>query len=137
MTHISKKNLTKNSHKKLTEQMANMFVVADKKTASPLFTSLFTESEQIMFIKRLAVILMIDKRYSKYRIAKTLHVSESTVKLLLLKYEAGLYKPITKLAKSKSFDTNTFWEMVEVLLRAGMPPRGKGRWKSTLQNLTR
>ena len=128
MTNVSKRKLNKTQYRKLKKQLTDLFAQSDRKNAELIFSDLFTEVEQIMYIKRLAAIVMLDGGYSRYRISKTLLLSQSTVQGMWEKFEAGAYTHLTKRTRSKSFDTEAFWQTVEVLLRGGLPPIGKGRW---------
>lgn len=110
--------------------MTSLFARIDDRGAQALFGELFSESEQIMFMKRLAIIIMVDKEYSKYRIARTLKVSESTVREIRSKYALDDYDKLLSLTRSKKFDNQEFWDTIGVLLRLGMPSMGKNRWKS-------
>jgi DNA-binding NarL/FixJ family response regulator len=129
MTNISKRRLGDMHQKKLLKQLAGLFATSDKKSTELMLTDLFTESEQIMFIKRLGIVMMINSGYSKYRIAKTLLVSESTVREAGKKFDMGMYNNLLRKTQTKQFDSKKFWATVEVLLRAGMPSMGKDRWK--------
>lgn len=127
MTHISKQPLPRAKVQKLATQFVSFLKGA---SSAAIFSNFFTEAEQVMFIKRLAIILMLDYGYSKYRVAQTLKVSESTVKRQYVLYQAGHYDHLVAKAKTKSFNKKEFWGVVEVLLRAGLPPMvGKGRWQ--------
>lgn len=129
MTNISKNKLPKKSEVKLFSQFTKLFAVADEKLLADMFEALFTEAEKIMFIKRLAIILLLSRKCSNYRISKTLHISDSTVRDIKQKFLKGHYDVLVKSVNNKKFDTKKFWTTVEVLLSAGLPPRGRGRWK--------
>jgi uncharacterized protein YerC len=130
MTNVSKRVLGKDQQKQLFYQLSQLVSEANKTETRTFFGDLFTEAEQIMFIKRLAVILLLSKEYSPYRIAKTLKMSESTINQIKLKYELGEFEAIVSLSRKNKFDTKQFWTTLETLLQAGMPSMGKDRWKS-------
>jgi hypothetical protein len=134
MTRVSKHKLKPDTQKRLFLQFVKVFESAGKKELPALFRALFTESEKIMFIKRLAVILLLSRNRSTYAIAKLLYVSDTTVSLLRVKYESGHYDSLIAVTKRRSFDTKQFWKTIEMILQAGMPPRGKGRWKWLYEN---
>jgi hypothetical protein len=48
-----------------------------------------------------------------------------------------ILKLSVNLLKLKKKEYEDFWNTLEVILRAGLPPRGKGRWKSTFDILGR
>jgi len=129
MTNISKRVLKKKEQDKLFWQLAGLVRVGSKKQTSNFLDALFTDSEKVMFIKRLAAVLLISEKHSSYRVAKTLKMSESTIKGIRCKYNLGEYDDIVILAKKKEFDSKQFWLTLDVLLRAGMPPMGKNRWR--------
>lgn len=129
MTHVSKKKLTKKQQSSLHSQFVTLLIAADTSRTTDLFTQLFTKAEQIMFIKRVAMIGMIGRGYSKYRVAQTLNVSESTVARIALGCEIGQYDAVLSLLQTKQFDSKKFWHIVEVVLRGGMPPMDGRRWQ--------
>lgn len=129
MTNVSKHKLSKKMQSCLFAQFTQLFAAADQKHLAKLFDALFTESEKMMFVKRVAIILLLQEQYSTYAISKTLKVSDATVRTILQKYETGQYEALSRIVRKKSFDAELFWETVEVLLRAGLPPYGKDRWQ--------
>ena len=129
MTNVSKRKLKKETEQQLFSQFTSVFGNAPQKQQSELFMALFTETERIMFIKRLAVVFLLTEKYSTYSIAKTLLVSDATVRSVKASFLEGKYDPIVFSMKQKTFDKQKFWKTVEVLLRGGLPPRGRGRWK--------
>jgi len=129
MTNVSKKLLDQTDQEKLSKQLVDLFAAADKNKTKHIFNELFTPAERIMFIKRLAVILLLEKKVSSYRIAQTLKMSQTSVGNLLEQFQRGAFSSIVRTSQSKSFDSEGFWQTIDVLLRAGMPPRGKDRWK--------
>ena len=129
MTNISKKPLAASVTKELFTQLADVFARADKKTAARLFSELLTEAEQIQLMKRLAIVLLLEKNQSTYRIAKLLHVSDATVRRIALTYDRGGYQEICHMYTKEAFNSREFWQTIEVLLRGGMPAYGKDRWK--------
>lgn len=130
MTNISKRTLDKKQQEQLFYQLTQLVRGSNKNETAAFLSALFTDTEQIMFIKRLAAVLLLSKKQSAYRVAKTLKMSESTVSQIRIKYEFGEYDSIVKVSQKKEFDSKQFWLTLDVLLRAGMPSRGKDRWKS-------
>lgn len=129
MTNISKRKLNQEHQEQLFQQLVKLTQQAGARSAGPFLSALFTESEQTMFIKRTAAILLLANGQSSYRVSKTLFMSESTINKIRLRYEVGEYTSIIKLAQSKEFDSQKFWNTLEILLRAGLPPRTKDKWK--------
>lgn len=129
MTNVSKKLLEKSEQEKLFKEFSKLFAQTTSNEVERLFSEMFTPSEQVMFIKRVAIIFMIDEGYTMYRISQTLKVSDSTVRSIRCMQEEGAYESLLKRAKKKTFNRKKFWQTVDVLLRAGMPPRTKDKWK--------
>jgi len=129
MTNISKRTLDKNIQKQLFAQFTQMFVSADNDLMARMFEALFTESEKMMFIKRVAIVILIAEDYSAYTIAKTLCVSDKTVRDIKKQAKAGKYDVFINVTREKSFDKDKFWDTLEVLFRGGLPSMGKDRWK--------
>ena len=88
----------------------------------------FTPTEQIMFAKRLAAIMMIHNGYSFSAIERTLKLSPSTVTRLWRMTETDKFTVIGR-QKLKEKARKKFWDDFDVLVRLGMPEMGKGRWK--------
>jgi len=130
MTRISKKILSSDSERKLNSQLAKFFSNQKENKIQKLFSDLLTPTEQIMLIKRLAMVIMITKGESCYRIAQVLNVSDSTAREVKTKIKLGQYQNLVAHYKNKNFNSKEFWETVEMILRAGMPSRGKDRWQS-------
>jgi uncharacterized protein YerC len=130
MTNVSKRELEPEVRKKLLTQFAGLFKAAGDVQLSKIFSELFTEAEQIMFVKRLAIIIMLINNFSNYAIAQHLEVSEATVRSTKAKYVNGEYDTIVRVLNNKKFDGQKFWRVLELVLTAGLPPRtGRGRWK--------
>lgn len=128
MTNISKQPLEPQAEKKLLSQFAKLFAHQNETTAVLLLDDILTPAEKTMLIKRVAIILLIAKDVSNYKIAKTIKVSEATVRNLRHGYKDKEFNVLLKTIDSPSFDTDTFWQQLDVLLRLGMPPMGRGRW---------
>lgn len=130
MTNVSKHKLPSKVQKQLFTQFTNLFVAAEQKKLALVFDALFTDAEKIMFIKRIAIILMLKQNLSVYAIARSLKVTEETVRSHRERYESGEYDAIVKVIKKKSFNIDEFFTGLDALLRLGMPSYGKSRWKS-------
>jgi|SRR3989339_542185 len=135
MPHISKQKLKPSHLKKLYAELAKTLVQLDKKHANLFLDELLGEEEKIMIAKRLAVIVMLMEKNSTYRIAQLLFMSQSTVERHRKKLLIGDYGTIEHLLKQRKKEYKDFWNTLEVILRAGLPPRGRGRWKSTFDLL--
>src|SRR5690606_31748070 len=89
---------------------------------------LLTPTEQLMLSKRLAVIFLLRAGNSMYYIAHNLKVSPSTVERIYFKLENNEFSELINLWEEER-RREEMWEFVETLLRGGMPPLGKDRWK--------
>lgn len=130
MTHISKQPLNPQELEELFAQMSSCISILDKKTTRKVLDELLGPEEAIMLAKRLASIVMFIEGNSSYRVWQLLHMSPSTTERLRLNYECGRYKNIEAALKSNKANYEQFWSILETILQAGMPPRGRGRWKS-------
>jgi len=129
MTRISKEHLDRKTERQLFTQFVSIFISAQEGQYDDLFSALFTEAEKIMFIKRVGILLLISEGYSTYAIARTLRVSDSTVRNVLKQCKAGKFDPFFSVLRKKTFNAEQFWKTLEILLQCGLPPRGRGRWK--------
>lgn len=135
MTHVSKHQLNEKHLQQLFTQLGSTIAKTDSATANYFLDELLGEEEKIMLAKRLAVIAMCIEGNSTYRIGQLLRMSPSTTERIRLKYQNGKYKNIEKILRSNTIDYQKFWKTLEIILQAGMPPRGRGRWKSVFDQL--
>lgn len=129
MTNISKQKLDPKTMGELEKQFSAFFARAPHGARGAFYTALFTPAERIMFIKRLAIILLLSRKCPTYTIVKLIKVSDATVRAALIRLEGGQYDDLVSVMHSKTFDIRGFLRIVEVILQAGLPPRGRGRWK--------
>jgi uncharacterized protein YerC len=137
MTNISKKTLQPAHLKKLYTELAKTIVRLDRKNANLFLDELLGEEEKIMIAKRLTAIVMLIEKKSVYRISQALLMSSSTIARLRIKLLAGDYANIEHMFKRRRKEYRDFRNTLEVILRAGLPPRGRGRWKSTFELMNR
>ncbi len=134
MTHVSKKKLKKKDLDLLATQFNRIVSKLGEKSSVQFFDEFLSEAERIMFIKRLGAIVMFKKGCSVYRVSKVLLISPSTAERMKLKYTIGAYRDIDHVLSTTS-DYNRFWDVIEKILGAGLPPRGKNRWKRLMKKL--
>ena len=128
MTNISKRPLNPKHLQKLFEQMDTIIVKLSPKAASIFLNELLGYEERIMLAKRFAAIMMCIEKHSGYRIAKTLKISFSTAERIRNAYRVGKYLKIESIVKKNTHSVSEFFRTLEVVLRAGLPPRvGKNR----------
>ncbi|MCA9366381.1 hypothetical protein KC722_02265 [Candidatus Kaiserbacteria bacterium] len=135
MTNVSKRKLPATEFDKLYQQFGKVVADLNVNSAVHFFDDLLGPEEKIMLIKRLAAITMFIEGNSSYRVWQLLQLSPSTAEKIRLDYECGRYKHIETILKQNKSDYRKFWEVLEIILQAGMPPRGRGRWKSVLQRV--
>jgi hypothetical protein len=134
MTHISKDRLKPAHIRKLFSQLARYLKRSQSDTEAVL-SELLGEEEQIMLAKRFAAIMMLAEGNSLYRTGQLLDMSPSTVERLRDKMRAGAYDSLVTRLQHNKKAYQDFWKTLEVVLRAGMPPLGRGRWKSIREHL--
>ena len=83
-----------------------------------------------MMAKRLAAIFMISEKISLYKIATRLKLSTSTVKRMYTNYSNGEYDELLRELNKRKIEKEKFWELIELIARAGMPSMGKRRWQT-------
>lgn len=132
MPHVSNRKVKKKVYKKLQSNLVGIFSSSHSKTEmASLINDLLTPTERIMFAKRIAIILMLQEGYSFRAIEKTLKVTLQTVLRFWKMKKAG------KFGYLKENKKNSFWADLERILQAGLPPRGKGRWKHVFESMER
>ena len=127
MPHISQKRVKKKTFKKISDELVQL--IADVKTSREtkwFLDELLTETERVMFAKRLALIVMLKHGYSFRTIQRTLKVSLSTVERFWKRTQAGSFmflgKGITRISGTKKSGAR-FWKDLEDLLFVGAPKR--------------
>ena len=126
MPHVSKNRVKKKVFQEIYDSLIEaVFKSTDRDQSRKLLVELLTPTERVMLAKRLAMIAMLDRGYSFYRISRELKVSFSTVARFYKQVVSGKYSYLTKLL-TQSKETKINWGKI---LRGGLPPRvGKGRW---------
>lgn len=129
MPHVGKRKVKKKIFIRMSEEfiavLSAMRSIREVKTFADEF---FTPTERIMFSKRFAAILMIQNGYSFSAVERTLKLSPSTVFKIWQRAKRNEFHAIAK-HNSKNKASKKFWEDLEKLVRFGMPPLGKDRWK--------
>ena len=135
MTHVSKNKLKQKDFNKLYQQLNGIVGLLDKSKSQLFFDELLTDTEKVMLTKRLSAVIMLMYGYSAYTVAHILQMSTSTTDRMLLNLETGYYTEIENILKKQKENRDQFWNMLELILRGGLPPRGKGRWKRLHKSL--
>jgi len=128
MPHISSKKLKKETLNRLYNEFGKALEKSAQKSGTKFFIGdLLTKTEKIMLAKRFAIIYLLSQEIPVSYIAESLGVSYPTLSRMSLKYDIGKY---TLLLRTLEKDKADIWEILEKILKAGLPPRaGRGRWK--------
>ena len=124
MTNVSKQVLPKDAQEKLFTQLAKVFYGASEKQTASLFGAVLSPTEQIMLVKRVAIVLLLLKDRSTYEIAKVLLVSDRTVRVVKSDLKSGRYDALVDRIAGKKFDQEVFWKTLEKILTLNMPRYG-------------
>ncbi|MBI4155870.1 MAG: hypothetical protein HY507_01390 [Candidatus Zambryskibacteria bacterium] len=126
MPHISSKELDNKYFKNIYNQLISVFDTAgNKRKSDALLKEILTETEKIMFAKRLAVNCMLYEEVSKTYISEILLLSPSTIDRLSMQYESGLYPYIANILKNNS---KTIWNILEEMVHTSVSRKlGKKR----------
>ncbi|MEX2029052.1 MAG: Trp family transcriptional regulator [Candidatus Paceibacterota bacterium] len=126
MPHVSKRYLKKESFRILMRQFTNALEEADSRArVGKMLDELLTKTEKIMLAKRIALIYLLSKDTPFEKIEKLLHLSPVTISKFSLKVEGGKYKQTIMIANHRG----KFLDIMEKIIQARLPPRGRGRWK--------
>ena len=96
MPHISKKKLDEKILSQLEKHMLSILRDSGSKERVLVFQELLTKTERIMLAKRIAMLLLLKKKMSLYRISELLGVSPSTVSRFENAVSRGKYKQTVK-----------------------------------------
>jgi len=135
MVNISKRKVKEDILIAISDNLIKYIAhIKNKKQAQLFINSFFTKSERLLFAKRFTIVVMLERGYSYSEIEDTLKVSDRTIAKIEQKRERGDFIYLANHVKKACAKTTTkqegdIWDLLEVILRAGMPPRGRGRWK--------
>lgn len=108
MPHISKKKLNQDTIKKLEKYIISIIKDTGTKTRVNIFNELLTKTEKVMLAKRIAILFLLRKGLSSYKISELLGVSSSTVDRFENSMDFNKYKHtvdwVWKNSKEGSFD---------------------------------
>ena len=129
MPHVSQKRVKRKTAKLLEERFVRFILgLKNSKQGELLLKEILTPTERTMLAKRVSIIYMLERGYSFYRIQKILKVSTSTILRFWKQKQSGAFVHTLQSFK-KEQEAKKFWGTLETFLRAGMPPRGRGRWR--------
>jgi uncharacterized protein YerC len=122
MPHISKRELSKRQFQMLYREFVRSIQNLRSESAKNDFLWQFlTPTEKIMFSKRFAMILLLERGESTYRICKMLDVSPSTIDRIARKWDRGGY---SKVVSKTRRDSDALEDFINWLNTVGglMPP---------------
>ena len=125
MTNINREATTSKDYRLAEEHLINLIATLNKKTSQYLISELLSEAEQIMIIKRFAAVFMFNKRYSTYRVCKTLSISPSSSHRLYLQYEEGRYDNLLACMKKK--EASVFLQVISDMIMAQVDMKARAR----------
>ena len=79
MTHVSRKKLSEQTEKQLIDGLKAVFRNLNPVNVDKVFSTLLTETEQVMLAKRLTAAFMLSEGASYEEIANSLHLTEQTI----------------------------------------------------------
>ena len=135
MPHVSSNRLDDEKRKALYREFVKALEKAfDAEKGFGVMQEFLTFTEKEMFAKRLAVIALLKKNISVYKISSVLKMSRVTIDTMSAKYEAGRYDLIIRTALKEKGVLDILDDIVENLNTAGglMPPYvGRRKYKSS------
>lgn len=134
MPHVSRRKVKRKIYSKMQSNLIGIFLSSRSKSeTAQLINDILTSTERIMLAKRIAIILMLNDGYSFRAIEKSLKVTLQTVLRFWKMKKKGKFGYLWR----KGREGSDFWKDFEKLLEAGLPPRGKGRWKHVFNTMDR
>ena len=125
MSHVSRRKLKKKVFVKIGDELSGIITKANSSNdINWLFKELITPTERIMLAKRLAIFLMLEKKYSYRAIERTLKVTQQTIVRFWKKTKEPGYKPLLRKIESNKGGKG-FLQDLEKMILMGMPPRGR------------
>lgn len=126
MTNVSK-NLTSSTKEKIEDEFTDFLAFLSAEQARAFYQSFFTESEQIMFIKRLTTIMMLEKSVPFRHIAAILDVSPMTVSRINKRKQNGEYDDFADLFATEDRE-NRLWKALEIAIDEGVHNYSGSSW---------
>lgn len=105
MTNITDKQTNSEAFKRSEKQLAKIIGRLKPSTATDFLQDFLTESEKIMLTKRFGAVFLIHNRYSAYKVAQLLGLSEPTVARIKEDYALGKFDSVIALITKKEGDS--------------------------------
>jgi len=128
MTNVSYKPLDKDTDEKIKQLFTDFLSSLSSEQAADFYRSFFTKSEQIMFTKRLAIIMMLEKGAAYSHIGEVLDVSPTTVNNTDNRRKNGDYDAFID-AFSTDERENRFWKALMILIDENAHHYGSHGWR--------
>lgn len=132
MPQVSKYPISQAVYDQIFELLLRVFSDSlTKDDASSLLQDLLTPTERIVLAKRLAIALLLSKKYSYAEIGKVLRVSKPTIAMvnLSLKYEGRGFKRFTERILKEEKIRNIWEEIEKTVLKTLSTGKGSGTWR--------
>jgi len=122
MPHLSKKLVKRETKERLEKNLYSILADTTSHAREKIFNELYTETERVMFAKRLGMLALLDRGIPSFTISKILSVSPSTVERFDVYRERGKYKETIR-SLSRIRIPNRF---IKLILDLTLPPlRGR------------
>lgn len=129
MPQISRNKLKPKIKKNITDQLVITIADLDRKSARVFFDHFFSDTEKVMFAKRLSIIYLLREGLSPYRVSQLLKVSHATVRLYEERYTPTEMEAIIKSCKGIGSGAGIFEELKLLLLEGySTDPRKRAKW---------
>ena len=130
MANVSKKPLKEETQDKIEKTFADFVGALTADEADDFYRSFFTESEQIMLTKRLAIIILLTKGAPYAHIATVLNVSPATVRRIDNWKKDGRYDEFMKIASgSEDGFADRLWTLLRILIEENIHHYGATGWR--------
>ncbi len=121
MVNISKNAMQPQIAKHIQDQFADLFVANEtKKDFKNVLFELLSTKERIMLAKRIAIVELLTKEYSTYKISRLLKVSNATISSVSTNMELGKLNTICEIVKRRS-KRGKIVHTLEEILTFGFP----------------
>ena len=118
MPHLSKKLVKRETKERLEKNLYSILADTTSHAREKIFNELYTETERVMFAKRLGMLALLDRGIPSFTISKILSVSPSTVERFDVYRERGKYKETSRIRIPNRF--------IKLILDLTLPPlRGR------------
>ena len=119
MTRIPKKNLDEQQITTLFTQLNTVIANLNQTQANQFLFELLVPEERIMIAKRLAAIILLLEGRSRYFVAQTLHMSQSTITILHSKIKTNQYTEMTRLLGKNKKNYFAILDTLDSILHLG------------------